>query len=76
MSITPFLNKSKFSALVEKRVYEKKLNYMDAILDICTEYNIEPEDTKKFLNGVVVEKLEAQAMSLNYLPRQNQLIFE
>ena len=76
MSEETFLNKNRFSQLVEKSVFAKKLSYMDAVLVICEENNIEPEDVKKFLNGVIVEKLEAEAMSLNFLPRQNTLIFE
>ncbi len=71
-----FLNKSGFSTLVEKAVFKKKISYMDAILHVCDKNNIEPEDVKKFLNGVIVEKVEAEAMNLNFLPRQNTLIFE
>ena len=71
-----FLNKSGFSTLVEKAVFKKKISYMDAILHVCDKNNIEPEDVKKFLNGVIVEKVEAEAMNLNFLPRQNMLIFE
>jgi len=71
-----FLNKSGFSTLVEKAVFKKKISYMEAILLICDKNNIEPEDVKKFLNGVIVEKVEAEAMNLNFLPRQNMLIFE
>lgn len=76
MSEDSFLNKNRFSQMVEKTVFKKKLSYMEAILVVCEENNIEPEDTKKFLNGVIIEKLEAEAMSLNFLPRQNTLIFE
>lgn len=76
MSEKIFLNKAKFSQMVEKTVFGKKLSYMDAVLDVCENNSIEPEDVKKFLNGVIVEKLEAEAMNLNYLPRQNTLLFE
>jgi hypothetical protein len=76
MSEAVFLNKSKFSRMVETTVFGKKLSYMDAVIDVCEETNIEPEDVKKFLNGVIVEKLEGEAMNLNYLPRQNSLPFE
>ena len=76
MSETGFLNKSKFSRMVEISVFGKKLSYMDAVIYVCQETNIEPEDVKKFLNGVIVEKLEGEAMKLNYLPRQNTLLFD
>ena len=65
MSETEFLNKSKFSSMVEASAYDKNLSYMDAVIDVCEDTNIEPEDVKKFLNNVIVEKLEGEAMKLN-----------
>ena len=43
---------------------------------MCEITNIDPEDVKKFISPVVKEKLEAEAMKLNYLPKQNELVFE
>jgi hypothetical protein len=71
-----FMNKAKFSKLVEMQVVDKKLGYIDAIVEACKLTNIDPEDVKKFISPVVKEKLEAEAMRLNYLPRQNTLFFE
>jgi len=71
-----FMNKSKFSKLVEKQVFDKKLDYIDAVVEACSATNIDPEDVKKFISPVIKEKIEAEAMRLNYLPRQNTLIFE
>lgn len=71
-----FLTKSKFSKLVESTVIEKRLSYMDAILWLCEQHNIEPEDIKKFINPIVKGKLEAEARRLNFLPRTNELVFE
>jgi len=68
-----FLTKSKFSKLVERTVIEKRLSYMDAILYLCENHNIEPEDVRKFISPIVKDKLEAEARQLNYLPRQNTL---
>lgn len=71
-----FLTKSKFSKLVESTVIEKRLTYMDAILWLCEENSIEPEDAKKFISPIIKDKLEAEARKLNYLPRTNELVFE
>jgi hypothetical protein len=68
-----FLTKSKFSKLIEESVIDKKLSYMDAILDICEKNNIEPEDVRKFVSPIIKDKLEAEAMSLNLLPKTNSL---
>jgi hypothetical protein len=71
-----FMNKSKFSKIVEKQVVEKKLGYIDAVVEACNVTNIDPEDVKKFISPVIKEKIEAEAMRLNFLPRQNTLYFE
>ena len=71
-----FMNRSKFTKLIETQVLEKKLGYIDAIVEVCEITNIDPEDVKKFISPVVKEKLEAEAMKLNYLPKQNELVFE
>lgn len=71
-----FLTKSKFSKLIERTVIEKRLSYMDAIVWLCEEHNIEIEDCRKFVNPIIKDKLEAEARRLNYLPRTNELSFE
>lgn len=71
-----FMSKAKFSKLVEKQVMEKKLSYIDAVVEACDITNIDPEDVKKFISPVIKEKIEAEAMALNFLPRQNTLYFE
>lgn len=68
-----FLSKSKFSKMIEEAVVQKKLSYMDAILDICEKNDIEPEDVRKFVSPIIKDKLEAEAMSLNLLPKTNSL---
>ena len=59
--------------MIEEAVVQKKLSYMDAILDICEKNNIEPEDVRKFVSPIIKDKLEAEAMSLNLLPKTNSL---
>lgn len=68
-----FLTKSKFTKLVEKTVVELKIPYMEAILHLCNENDIEPEDAKKFISPIIKDKLEAEAMALNFLPKMNTL---
>lgn len=71
-----FLTKAKFSKLVEQTVFEKRLSYMDAIVWLCEQHNIEIEDCRKFINPIIKDKLEAEARRLNFLPRTNELSFE
>jgi len=68
-----FLTKTKFTKLIESTVSELRITYMEAILHLCDKNNIEPEDVKKFISPIIKTKLEAEAMQLNFLPKQNTL---
>lgn len=68
-----FLTKSNFSKLIENTVKNTKLSYMDAIIEVCDNKDIDLEDVRKYISPVIKEKLEAEAMRLNFLPRQNTL---
>ena len=70
------MNRAKFSKMIEVEVREKKLTWIDAVVEVCEMTNMEPEDVKKFISPVIKEKIEAEAMKLNYLPKQNELVFE
>jgi hypothetical protein len=70
-----FLTKSKFSKMVEKMVLDSRLSYIDAIVHLCEENNIEIDDINKFVNSTLKEKIEAEAMKLNFLPKSNALPF-
>ena len=71
-----FMSRVKFGKIIEKQVVDKKLSYIDAVIETCEMTKIDPQDVKKFISAVIKEKIEAEAMNLNYLPRQNELIFE
>lgn len=68
-----FLTKTKFAKLIEATVLETKMTYMDTVLHLCEKNNIEPEDVKKFISPVIRDKIEAEAMELNFLPKTNSL---
>ena len=68
-----FLTKSKFTKLIESTVADMKLPYMDAILHVCDKNDIEPEDVKKFISPIIKNKLEAEAMDLNFLPKKTSI---
>jgi hypothetical protein len=68
-----FLNKNHFTKMIERNARDKNLSYIEAIIDICEENNLEPEDIAKYISGIIKDKLEAEARSLNFLPRLNTL---
>lgn len=68
-----FLNKARFAKEVEERVKEDKIGYMEAILSLCEEYQIDVEKSKKYLSEPLLQKLEKEARDLNYLPKIDRL---
>ena len=68
-----FLSKSKFTKLIEKTVADLRIPYMDAIIKVCETNDIEIEDIRKFISPVIKDKLEAEAMDLNFLPKKNAI---
>ena len=71
-----FLNKPNFTKMIENKVLETKQSYMDAVVDLCEKLDIDPIDVKKFISPVIQGKIEAEAMMLNLIPRQNTLSFD
>jgi len=71
-----FLNKPNFTKMVETTVLDTKQSYMDAVLDLCDRLDIDPIDVKKFVSPIIQSKIEAEAMTLNLIPRQNTLSFD
>lgn len=70
------MTKSKFTKMIEDCVVNSRLSYMDAIIHLCEINKMELEDVKKFIAEPVKEKLEAEAMELNFLPKGSQLPLE
>jgi len=70
------MTKSKFTKMIEDCVVNSRLSYMDAIIHLCELNKMELEDVKKFISEPVKEKLEAEAMELNFLPKGSQLPLE
>ncbi len=68
-----FLTKSEFTELIINTVKSHKSSYMDAIIHLCEENNIEIEDIRKYISPVIKNKIEAEATNLNFLPQQNCL---
>lgn len=70
---TNFLSKKRFTKMIENVVKTKKLSYMEAVVYLCEDNNIDLEDVKKFLSTPIKDRIEVEAMNLNYLPKGNTL---
>jgi len=48
---------------------EKSGSYIEAVLELCEKYNIEPQVAAKMLSKPIIEKIEREGMSTNILPQ-------
>jgi len=62
--------------MVEQEVIRSRQSYLDSIVHLCEQLNLEIEDSKKYINDIIKDKLEAEARSLNFLPKGNKLPFD
>lgn len=68
-----FMNKKKFTRMVEDCVRTKSMSYMDTVVYLCDQNNLEIEDVKKYISTSVKEKIEFEAMKLNFLEKGGDL---
>ena len=61
------LTPNKFALIIENMVKEKKMGYMDAILEYCKKHEIDPGNTKSMINKTLKEKVAYEAQNLNML---------
>ena len=58
---------NKFAFIIENMVKEKKISYIDAILEYCKTHEIDPSNTKSMINKTLKEKVAYEAQNLNML---------
>jgi len=73
---SPKVRVNNFEKSVVKIVGEKKISYIDAILEYCKENELDPEYTKNLMTVTIKSKIEAEYQALNMLPKDSQLEFE
>jgi hypothetical protein len=49
------------------------MSYMDTVVYLCEENNLEIEDVKKYIATSIKEKIEFEAMKLNFLEKGGDL---
>ena len=64
-----FISKDKFAEDIEALVLRTNMNYIDAIVEYCSQNEIEVESVSKLLNKPLKEKIKADATELNYLKK-------
>jgi len=72
-SLKMFKTANEFSLYIERIVRDKKINYLEAVLEYCQENYLEPDDITSLINKSLKDKIEMNFRELNYLPKQATL---
>ena len=65
------LTKKRFGKLVEDKVTETRMPYMDAVIAICEERDLDPGDIGNLIGPVLKEMIEMEAIDLNLIESDN-----
>ena len=61
------MNSKEFSLMIEGIVREKRITYMDAIIDYCDKNDIDLTTVKSIVNKSLREKIKSEAVDLKML---------
>ena len=67
-----FISKEKFAEDIEGLVLKTKMNYIDAIVQYCTDNEIEIETVGKLISKPLKEKIKCLATDLNYMKKTSK----
>ena len=67
-----FISKEKFAEDIEALVLRTKMNYIDAIIEFCSQNEIELETLNKLVSKPLKEKIKCDAIELNYLKKTSR----
>ena len=69
LEITNLHNPKKFSKNIEIMVREQGFRYIDAIMEYCSEHNIDNDIIPKLITRQLKDKVQAEAVQYNFLPK-------
>ena len=64
-----FVSKQKFAEDIEAIVLKRSLSYIDAIVEYCTDKEIEIETVNKLISKPLKDKIKYEATELNFLKK-------
>ncbi len=73
--IKPAITKEQLRFEVEKLVYGDGMTYTEAIIEICEQKEIDPEDMAKLVKGPLKSKLQVEAMDRNIIKRTTSTLY-
>ena len=71
MNDTPasIMTSDMFAHMVEDRVFNKGMTYIDACLDVCTTSGLEPESVPRLIGPKIKKLIHSEALGSNLIKR-------
>jgi len=69
LELSKVKSKKIFTVGVEKVVINLECSYIDAIIHYCEENDVDFDIVPKLISNSIKEKLQAEAINLNFLPK-------
>ena len=73
LEVTNLHNPRRFSEAICELVRSEGLGYMDAVLEYCSEHDIDTDIVPRLINKSLKDKIEAEAVRYNFLPKTGSL---
>ena len=67
--IASVLSSNTFISMVEQRISDKGMSYLEAITDVCEKTGLEFENVSKIMTPTMRKLLQSEAMNLKLLKR-------
>ena len=65
--IMEVLTKKRFAKLVEEKIKDKPMPYIDAVCDVCEDRELDTADIGNLISPILKEKIKAEAVNLNMM---------
>jgi hypothetical protein len=68
-AVASIMSSNTFVSMVEERISDKGMSYLEAITDVCEKTGLEFENVSKLMTPSMRKLLQSEAMSLNLIKR-------
>jgi len=68
-AVASIMGSNTFVSMVEERISDKGMSYLEAITDVCEKTGLEFENVSKLMTPAMRKLLQSEAMTLNLIKR-------